>query len=194
MDSASPAPESFATIESNLIDKSQKGDPDALTEICNHYLPLVYRRVRFSIPVEDAEDVTQEIFIALVRKIKTFKGDARFSTWLYTITNRKIADYYRKNNSKSNHFEMSDGEIETLSTPSTDTETLMQTTTVMANFAKLPDQYKEIIILRLIDNLGFQEIAGELGLSYEAAKSLFRRAIAMLQTEVEREIPIESPR
>ena len=56
----------------------------------------MYKRVRFVIPEEDVEDITQEIFIAVMKSLKSFRYEARFSTWLRTLVNRQVADYYRR--------------------------------------------------------------------------------------------------
>ena len=69
---------------------------DAFNELYERYLPVVYRRVRYMIPEQDVDDVTQEVFIAVVRSIKSFRGDSLFSTWLRTLVKRQIADFYRR--------------------------------------------------------------------------------------------------
>lgn len=172
--------------EHELIRKTQAGSHEAFSVLSKHYLPLVYRRIWFSIPTEDAEDVTQEVFVTLVRKIGTFRGTAKFSTWLYTITNRKIADYYRRNKKAVMNLTVSldAAEIQVSKSDKTDLETLDKMIMLRKGFAQLPKQYKEVLILRLADGLKFEDVSRELGISYEATKSLFRRAMASLRTEI----------
>ena len=71
------------------------GTQDAFVLLYERYFPTVFARVRFKVPESDVEDVTQEIFIAMLKSLGSFKGQSKFSTWIWTITNRKIVDYYR---------------------------------------------------------------------------------------------------
>ena len=85
-------------LDEDLIRAAQEGRLDAFTALYELYLPMVYNRVCYVIPVEDVDDVTQEIFIAVMRSLRTFRFQARFSTWLRTLVNRQVADYYRERN------------------------------------------------------------------------------------------------
>src|SRR5512146_773962 len=76
--------------DEELIRCAQAGDGAAFDVLYERYLDIVYRRVRCSIPETDVEDVTQEVFIAVIRSLKEFRGDSKFRTWLYTILSRKI--------------------------------------------------------------------------------------------------------
>ena len=172
--------------EADLVRRSQDGSVEAFSLISEHYLPIVHRRIWFSIPTEDADDVTQEVFITLVRKISTFRGTAKFSTWLYTITNRKIADYYRRNSKKEMNYAISLDEegVHKVNLGTDDSETLDKMIMLRKGFSQIPKQYKEVLILRMVDGLSFQEVAVDLGISYEATKSLFRRAMSSLQKAI----------
>lgn len=79
-----------------LARQAQQGDREAFLTLYNRYLNKVYNRVKSRVPADDVEDVVQEIFIAAVRSIKSFEQRSQFNTWLYTIVNRQIADFYRK--------------------------------------------------------------------------------------------------
>src|SRR5215213_4581475 len=79
-----------------LAKQAQAGDKDAFFALYNRYLGKVFNRVKSKIPEQDAEDVTQDVFIAVSRSLKGYKQEARFNTWLYTIVNRQIADFYRR--------------------------------------------------------------------------------------------------
>ena len=79
--------------DKELILKAKQGSLEAFTLLYERYLPKVYNRVRFSIPEQDIEDVTQEVFLAVIKSIGSFRGEAQFGTWLRTVTTRQIADY-----------------------------------------------------------------------------------------------------
>jgi RNA polymerase sigma-70 factor (ECF subfamily) len=165
--------------DEELIHKAKQGSLEAFTLLYERYLPTVYNRVRFSIPEQDIEDVTQEVFIAVIKSIHSFRGEARFGTWLRTLTNRQIADYYRHRPHRQIEIELD----ENLPAPhhQSDSEEAM---ILRQSFRKLPGRYQEILFMRFSDGLQFNEIAKIKGQSLEAIKSLFRRAMEALDKQV----------
>ncbi len=175
--------------DEELIREAQKGALDGFTLLYERYFPLVYNRVKYVIPEEDIEDVTQEIFIAVVRSLGSFRHEARFSTWLRTLVNRHVADYYRGRRpmtlSLSEPGDEADEEyVHPMPSMSDDHERVDDRIVVRAALQKLPDHYREIILLRFGEGLSFDEIAQQQRQSLEATKSLFRRAIASLTTQI----------
>jgi RNA polymerase sigma-70 factor (ECF subfamily) len=86
---------SIKPSDEELVRSAQQGRQEAFNLLFERHLPLVYNRVRYTVPEQDAEDVTQEVFIAAMRSLGNFRGESQFSTWLRTLTNRQVADYYR---------------------------------------------------------------------------------------------------
>ena len=103
-----------STTDSALVRLAQQGNRDAFSGLYERYLPMVYKRVRYAVPERDVEDVTQDIFMAVLRSLKGFKGDALFSTWLRTLTKRRIADYYRRKNPAEHELDVDLGEADDL--------------------------------------------------------------------------------
>lgn len=186
-----------AQTDEELVRRAQAGEAAAFDQLYDRYLTVVYRRVTCSIPQADIEDVTQEVFIAVIRSLGKFRGDAKFRTWLYTILSRKIADYYRRRDPAD--FEWKDGRdndgdgddeddatnpVENLP-DGTSFSALDDAILVRQGLLRLSPAYREVILLRFADDLTFAEIAAHLGLSLEATKSLFRRAISSLQEVLE---------
>lgn len=182
-----------AKTDEELVRRAQEGEMAAFTQLYERYLKVVYRRVCYSIPQADVEDVTQETFIAVTRSLKDFRGDSKFRTWLYTILGRKIADYYRRRDPADFRWVKESGDedgdlterVEQLG-DGNGSSSLDDIIWVRQALLRMPAHYREIILLRFADGLPFLEIAGQLNLSLEATKSLFRRAIACLQQELER--------
>jgi RNA polymerase sigma-70 factor (ECF subfamily) len=163
--------------EIDLIKAAQQGKLEAFTALYERYLPVVYHRVRYLVPEEDVEDVTQDIFIATLRSLKSFRGDAKFSTWLRTVTNRQIADYYRRRRLPEAQL---DERMHSPTDPSVTDEVLL----LRQSFRRLPQKYQEILLLRFAEGMHFEEIARLQGRTLEATKSFFRRAIAALHKQV----------
>ena len=173
--------------DEQLIDLVQQGNRGAFSALYERYLPIVYRRVRYRVPERDVEDVTQEIFISVMKSLERFKGDSQFSTWLRTLVQRRIADYYRR---QPNADTMLDEDIGDLSpnlgglSVGAETGMLEDRIALRRGLRELPAHYQEIILLRFVEGLQFSEIAQERDQSLEATKSLFRRAMSALREQM----------
>ena len=175
--------------DETLVRCAQQGDVTAFNTLYERYLNVVYRRVRYSIPEADVEDVTQEVFIAVIRSLKDFRGDSKFRTWMYTLMSRKIADYYRRRDPVDFQVKNSsdDDEMDEIAMipDGTSYATIDDMILVRQALKQMPQRYQEVILLRFSDDLPFLEIATQLDQSLEATKSLFRRAISMLHQVLE---------
>jgi RNA polymerase sigma-70 factor (ECF subfamily) len=174
-----------ASSDADLIRKIVQGQLEAFTVLYERHLPSVYNRVRYRIPESDVEDVTQEVFIAALRSLKNFKGDAQFSTWLRTLTNRRVADYYRSKDLSESQSEplREEGAEWRMDQLSVSSKVSVSDDKIILREAilGLPDHYQEILLLRFAEGLKFWEIARIMGQSLEATKSLYRRAMEALR-------------
>src|SRR5215213_10194498 len=93
----SPArPSDFA-----LAQRAAQGDIDAFEDLFRLHRRLVYGLcLRMTQDVAEAEDVTQEVFVLLMRKIGGFRGEANFTTWLHRLTVNQVLMRFRKNKSR----------------------------------------------------------------------------------------------
>jgi RNA polymerase sigma-70 factor (ECF subfamily) len=181
------SPNTTPRSDEELARMAQKGKQDAFVLLYERYFPNVLARVRFKVPENDAEDVTQEIFIAVLKSLGSFKGQAKFSTWLWTITNRKIVDYYRSRKDKL--VEQDDYEEAVTrnlhnqsSSVEDDRDDLVS---IQHALGALPQNYQDILMMRFVDEMPFNEIALRNGQSLEATKSLFRRSVSALSKKME---------
>lgn len=168
-----------------LIQRFKDGSKDAFDELYHRHLPRVYKRVRYVIPESDVEDVTQEIFIAALKSLPSFRGDAKFGTWLRTLTNHKVAEFYRKRTRKQEPrlAPLSDAMAQVTGGTSQSMEERIFLQRALQN---LPENYREIILLRFAEDLQFNEIAELTNQNLEATKSLFRRAVTALRNHLEK--------
>jgi RNA polymerase sigma-70 factor (ECF subfamily) len=168
--------------DEQLARQAQAGDRDAFFVLYERYLQRVTNRVRAKIPYQDVEDVTQDVFVALVRSLDNFEQRSRFNTWVYTIVNRQIADYYRRRQRKEAPAEPVELDSVLEHTALADEDGEVDDRALMRQALDgLPDHYREVILLRFADGLSFQEIASEREQTLEAVKSLHRRALQALR-------------
>lgn len=173
------------TADETLVAQAQAGNREAFLQLYQRYIEVVYRRLRSRIPPADVEDLAQDIFMGLIHSLAQFKGQARFSTWLYTIVSRRIADYYRSRQRKS------DGmlSLDDTNTPQiASSEELPEDTLLLQKaLGAIPEHYREVLLLRFADDLPFAEIASLKNQSLEATKSLYRRALQALKQQMDGE-------
>ena len=163
-----------------LIKRFNDGNKDAFDMLYTRHVSNVFKRVRYVVPESDVEDITQEVFIAAMKSLASFRGDSQFATWLRTLTNHKIAEFYRKRGRKqepplspiSDAFGKMDGNTSKM---------MEERIYIQKALNQLPENYREVILLRFAENMQFSQIAELQNQNLEATKSLFRRAIAALR-------------
>jgi RNA polymerase sigma-70 factor (ECF subfamily) len=172
--------------EEVLARQAQQGDRDAFLELYQLYFNKVHNRVKSRVPAQHAEDVTQEIFIAVVRSLEHFEQRSKFSTWLYTIVNRQIAEFYRRRQFATECQSISLDSVEPfLEASDGETDQMDDCALIQQALNELPVHYQDIILSRFADGLTFIEIAEQRGQSLEAVKSLYRRAIQSLRSQMD---------
>lgn len=172
--------------DEELIERIKGGDANCLDVLVKNYLPKVHNRINSLVPQSDVDDVTQDVFICLMDSIFTFEGRSTFSTWFHRITMNKVADYHRKMARQRENFD--EDEFSYIFSP---WEEMDDELIIEQIFESIPRKYKEILLLRHSEDLSFSEIAERLGLSYEAARSRYRRALILVRKKV-RDKKIES--
>ena len=170
--------------DETLFQQFKDGDQEAFTILYHRHITNVYKRVKYIIPEAEVEDVTQEVFIAAMKSLGSFRGDSQFATWLRTLTNHKVAEFYRKRARKQEpqFAPLSDGFGKTEGSTS---KMMEERVYIQKALSQLPDNYREVIILRFAEDLQFNEIAEQMNQNIEATKSLFRRAIIALRNQLD---------
>jgi RNA polymerase sigma-70 factor (ECF subfamily) len=177
-------PNIVSPSDEELVRSAQMGSQDAFVLLYERYFPTVFARVRFKVPESDIEDVTQEIFIAMLKSLGSFKGQSKFSTWIWTITNRKIVDYYRSQKAKQDNYE--EQVIRNLPNHSGNIDHQQDDlATIQYALVELPQNYQDILLMRFVDEMPFNEIALKNRQSLEATKSLFRRSMSALTKKMD---------
>jgi len=168
-----------------LVKLAQKGDQEAFNVLYDRHFSAVYKRVRYTIPAADVEDLTQDIFITVLRSLPSFEGRSQFRTWLRTLINRQVANYYRQRERKIQVNCIEEfGEF--AETNHVGDAKHNERIAIRNALKELPPHYQEVILLRFSEGLSFKEIAKLLEQNQEAVKSLFRRAIATLRNNLEK--------
>jgi RNA polymerase sigma-70 factor (ECF subfamily) len=126
----------------------------------------------------EAEDLTQEVFIQLFRKIGSFRGDSAFSTWLHRLTVNQVLMHFRRRSVK-NEKTSNDGEIPEQIVPGTENQTRMPVLDRIAltrAIEQLPPGYKSVFTLHDVEGYEHEEVARILGISVGTSKSQLHKA------------------
>ena len=188
--------------EAELIKAAAKGDQSAFSELVTAYERLVYNTAKSKVfSHEDAMDVSQEVFIKIWRSLPNWRGECRFATWIYKVCVNASLDFLRRAPEETESLSGrpdEDGEERPLeiadeSVSASPESSLEQNETTMAvrrAIAKLPDDQRQIVVLRDIDGYTYDEIAEMLSLGLGTVKSRINRARVRLKALLEDEMRI----
>jgi RNA polymerase sigma-70 factor (ECF subfamily) len=183
--------------DQKLVEALQRGEPSAAEALVDRYGGWIHRVARRLLnDPRDAEEVTQDVLLTVVRKIRTFKGEAAFSSWLYRIAanaayQRLRAKRARPEVSLEPFLPVFDDEgryIEPvvdwsskLNDPAVAGETRAA---IERSLSRLPEEYRVVILLHDVEELPNEEVAATLGLTVAAVKSRIHRARLFLRQEL----------
>jgi RNA polymerase sigma-70 factor (ECF subfamily) len=182
--------------EELLVDRCRQGDRESFAQLMRLHEKQIYNfTYRMLGNEEEAEDLTQDIFVAAFRGIRRFRGEAKFSTWLYRIalnqTRNRIKylsrrDFFAKQSRRAQYRDeslwenpefLADGNP----TPEQWTLTKSMATQVQECLNQLAPQTKQILVLRDVQGFSYEELGEMLSLNPGTVKSRLHRARAALQ-------------
>jgi RNA polymerase sigma-70 factor, ECF subfamily len=173
-----------------LVARVRTGETRLFAELVARYQDPVYAMcLRFLGDGTEAEDVAQEVFLRVHRGLSSFKGDAKFSTWLYRITWNLCADWMRRNR-KSSRFTSSieaaadvrDGRVD-LEKGVLDAE---EQALVKRALGGLDTIYRSVIILLYYQGLSYEQIAAVLEVPVKTVETRLYRARRLLRKRLEK--------
>jgi len=172
-----------AETDEQLVRKSQQDDERAFGELVSRYESKVYSlALKMVRNPEDAEDVLQDTFLRAYRGIKSFKGNSTFSTWIYRITANSALMRLRKRQLPTVSIDDADEREAPINiadwAPGPVEQILNQETQAAMTEAieALPPEFRQVFVLRDIEELSNAEVAEILDLSVAAVKSRLHRA------------------
>ncbi len=180
-------------MESALIARVLAGESEPFHELIRPYERLVYVTIFAILKNEtEAEDGAQETMISAFRNLKSFRGEAKFSTWLVTIAMNEARKRLRKlKTAAEDSLDKSTGQGDGDFTPAVLTdwreiplealERKELKEKLRESVAMLPEKYREVFVLRDIEELNQEETASALGINVTLVKVRLHRARMMLQ-------------
>ncbi|MBL6449486.1 RNA polymerase sigma factor [Fulvivirga sp. 29W222] len=182
--------EKFQNIHAEVIARCLQGDRYAQSQLYKLYSKAMFNVCyRMTNNFDDAEDVLQEAFISAFRNLQSYKGDAAFGAWLKRIVINKAINFIKK---KQVEFaEVQDNIADEEYPPVEYTNGMMDVNRVKRALTLLPDGYRLVFSLYLIEGYDHSEIAQILGITESTSKSQFNRSKKKLKEILQKEVIYE---
>ncbi|WP_413558516.1 RNA polymerase sigma factor [Bdellovibrio sp. HCB209] len=174
-----------------LVEKVKSGDRRSFSELVKRHQRSVLRlSLRFMKDTDAAEDVTQEAFIKAYEKLNSFEGRASFKSWLFQIAVNTARNKLREFKRDTVDFEDAN-----LAVDAEAENTLVHTAVadiLQKEVDKLPMKQKTALVLRVYEDLSFNEIADIMECPYDTAKANYRHALLKLRQTFEEQGDLRS--
>lgn len=154
-----------------LVRKVSAGEQEAFDELYRKYSPMVHGIVLARGRREDADDLVQEVFLSVFRKIDSLNDPDSLGAWIASIARRSVADAFRG----ARDFEELPDEL--TAAPSEE----IRAREVLAAIRSLPEAYSETLVLRLIEGMTGPEISDLTGLTHDSVRVNLHRGMKMLR-------------
>ena len=162
-----------------LIRAAAAGDAAAFEQLYRQHYRRVYSLcLRMLGSQTQAEDLTQEVFLQVFRKLGSFRGDSQFTTWLHRLTVNQVLMHFRKRGVKLEHTSEEGDFTNVVDTPlqSTRRISMVDRLALEKAIAELPPGYRTVFALHDIEGYEHEEIAEMLGVSIGTSKSQLHKA------------------
>jgi len=173
-----------------LLLNARAGDEDSFRRLVEIYTPRVFALVRNLVRSQsEAEDVTQEVFFKVHRKLDSFREDSSFYTWLYRVSVNTAHDWTKKQR-KERAIQVEDfGAMPLADETDGPDESLRRRdlrSKIREAMSRLPETFRTILVLRELEGLRYEEISSVLQISKGTVESRIFRARAKLKDELDR--------
>jgi RNA polymerase sigma-70 factor, ECF subfamily len=163
-----------------IIRAAQKGEEAAIEALYLEFSQAIYRYIAYRVPEGEAEDLTAEVFVSMVKALSGYKiSEAPFEAWLYRIARARVADYHR-------HFtrhpttELVESMPEFGDMPEEVVLMDQEVGELRAAIMKLNQEQQDVLLLRFVNNKSHEEVAHMLNKSVSAVKTIQHRALNQL--------------
>ena len=169
--------------QENIIARARRGDADAFEQLVVAYRDQVFRlALRMCGNEADADEVAQEAFLSAWKALPNFRGDSQFSTWLYQLTSHAAIDLMRRKKRQIAAEDITEVSApDPAPGPQQQAEQSETRQAVRDAMAQLSPEYRQIVVLRFLQELSYEEIGAVLKLPPGTVKSRLNRAKSQLK-------------
>lgn len=164
--------------EWKIIAKCQAWELDYFSHLYDNYIDKIYSFVYLKTSSKEvSEDIVSDVFLSALNKISSYKlvENASFGSWLYRIASNKVIDYYRMNKVTEDVWDYLDMSIQNDIVNDIDNKDKLEK--VLSFISELKEDQKQIMMLRIWDDLSYKEIADITGKSVDTCKKTVSRTL-----------------
>lgn len=168
--------------QEKIIARARRGDADAFEQLVVAYREQVFRlALRMCGSEADADEVAQEAFLSAWKALPNFRGESQFSTWLYQLTTHAAIDLMRREKRQIAADITEVSAADPAPSPQQQAEQSEQREIVRDAILQLAPEQREVVVLRFMEELSYEEIGAVLKLPSGTVKSRLNRAKAQLK-------------
>lgn len=158
-----------------------EGDARAFERLYHDHVPRVHSLARRMVGPEEADELTQDVFVLAWKKLDTFRGDAAFSTWLHRVAINVMLGYQKTKSRERERYAATDEPVERVKVRPASTEISVD---MEAAIETLPGKAREVFVLHDIEGYKHDEIADLLHIAAGTSKSQLHRARMLLREQL----------
>ncbi len=166
----------MATVAA-LVRAAQQGDAAAFERLYQVFAPMVHGLLVARLPLDEVDDIMQDVFFTAFRQLGTIREPAAFGGWLGAIARQKAADFFRR----SHQTESLDAASAEVTARSGELDTELDARTILGHIRQLPETYAETLTLRLVEGMTGPEIAAVTGLTPDSVRVNLHRGLRLLR-------------
>ncbi|HUL78295.1 MAG TPA: sigma-70 family RNA polymerase sigma factor [Vicinamibacteria bacterium] len=170
-DPTGPGPAPTPSLETRLVAAARDGDRRAFGSLYELFSPMVHGLLLARIPRSEVDDLVQDVFLQAMRRLGSLRDSCAFGPWLAAIARNRARDHYRRG---VDTVELPD-DLPGAPHPEGDAAA------VLAAVRRLPDAYRETLVLRLVEGMTGPEIAERTGLTPGSVRVNLHRGMQMLR-------------
>jgi len=160
-----------------VVREACRGNRAAFGQLYSRYAPMVHGVLLARVPYAEAEDLVHEVFVAAFRQIGKLRSPEAFPGWLAAIARNSAVEFHRTERHRS------EADLEAAKRPTSEPEN--NAIHVLEIIRKLPDAYRETLVLRLVEGMTGPEIAERTGLTPDSVRVNLFRGMKMLREQIE---------
>ncbi len=163
--------------DEDLVRRASRGDRAAFGDLYTRYAGMVHAILIARVPHAEAEDLVQEVFMQAMRKLALLRAPGAFRGWLGSIARNRATDYHRSAQPRA-----AIDEVRMAERPRQDAR--QEALAALEAIRKLPEAFRETLIMRLVEGMTGPEIADRTGMTHDSVRVNLSRGMKLLREQL----------